>query len=148
MRRLRFTKSSNLTPSNDPSHIIVTFDENGVATSLDNIGNRTSIGALINSNRQTATPYTLALSDGGKIVEMNLTATNSVIIPTNASASFQIGTQILVTQYGTGSTAFTYSSPVTVRAAGSRLRLSSQYSAATLLKINTNEWYLFGDTTS
>ena len=148
MKRLIFTKTDDLTPSNDPDQVILTFDDNGVATSIDNIGNRSSVGAVINANRRSDTPYTLDLTDGGKIIEMNLAATNSVVIPTNASASFQIGTQILITQYGTGSTSFTYSSPVVIRSAGARLRLTSQYSAATLLKINTNEWYLFGDTTN
>lgn len=147
MKRLKFTKTSNIQQSNDPNTIFLTFDENSVLTSSDNIGNRPSVGSLINTNRQTSSTYQLQLSDAGKLVEMNVGSTNSVTIPSNATASFTNGTQILLTQYGSGSTGITYSSPVVVRSTGDRLRLSNRYSAATLIKIGTDEWYLFGDIT-
>ena len=102
---------------------------------------------LFSINNQTSS-YTLVLSDADKIVEMNVGATNSLIVPANATASFVNGTQILITQYGTGQTGITYSSPVVIRSSGNRLKLVNQYSAATLVKIGTDEWYLFGDLTT
>jgi hypothetical protein len=100
---------------------------------------------LVITNRQTSSSYVLTLTDVNKLVEMATSSTNNIVVPTNASASFTIGSQILLSQYGTGSTFVTFSSPVSVNSAGGRLKLSSQYSGGALVKINTNEWYLFGD---
>ena len=147
MKRLIFTKTNNLPQSPSSNVVYLSFDENGVATTIDNTGNRPSVGSLINSNRQTSS-YQLQLSDAGKIVEMNVGATNSITVPSNAPASFATGPQILITQNGTGQTGVTYSSPVVIRSSGNRLKLVNQYSAATLVKIGTDEWYLFGDITT
>jgi len=100
---------------------------------------------LVITNRQTVSSYVLTLTDVNKLVEMATSSTNNIVVPTNASASFTIGSQILISQYGTGSTSVTFSSPVSVNSAGGRLKLSSQYSGGALVKINTDEWYLFGD---
>lgn len=100
---------------------------------------------LVITNRQTVSSYVLTLTDVNKLVEMATSSTNNIVVPTNASASFTIGSQILLSQYGTGSTSVTFSSPVSVNSVGGRLKLSSQYSGGALVKINTDEWYLFGD---
>lgn len=147
MKRLKFAKSTNPPSPIDSNFVNLTIDSNGVLTTLDAAGNRPSVGSVVISNRQTAT-YMLQSSDAGKIVEMNVGATNSLIVPANATASFVNGTQILITQYGTGQTGITYSSPVVIRSSGNRLKLVNQYSAATLVKIGTDEWYLFGDITN
>lgn len=147
MKRLKFIKSSSLQESLDPNFVNISVDQNGVLTTLDDQGNRPSVGSLVTTNRQTNN-YTLQLSDAGKMVEMNVGATNSITVPSNATASFMTGTQILITQYGSGQTGVTYSAPVVIRSSGSRLKLVNQYSAATLVKIGTDEWYLFGDITT
>jgi hypothetical protein len=103
--------------------------------------------ALITANRQT-TDYILVLSDANKLVEMNVTIANNIQIPLNSSVAFSIGTQILVSQYGAGQTQIVPAVGVTIRSAGGKLKLNSQYSGATLIKIATNEWYLFGDITT
>lgn len=91
--------------------------------------------------------YTLVLTDANKLIEMNLTSTaNTVSVPTNASVAFPIGTQINITQYGTGKTQIVAvtSGTTSVRSTpGSYLR--DQYSSATLIKRATDEWYLIGD---
>lgn len=91
--------------------------------------------------------YTLVLTDANKLIEMNITSTaNTVSIPTNASVAFPIGTQINITQYGTGKTQIlaVTSGTTSVRSTpGSYLR--DRYSSATLIKRATNEWYLIGD---
>jgi hypothetical protein len=103
--------------------------------------------ALITANRQT-TDYILVLSDANKLVEMNVTIANNIQIPLNSSVAFSIGTQILVSQYGAGQTQIVPAVGVTIRSAGGKIKLNSQYSGATLIKIATNEWYLFGDITT
>lgn len=99
---------------------------------------------LITTNRQTAS-YTLVLSDADKLVEMNVGSANNLTIPLNSSVAFSTGTQILLAQYGAGQTTIVATSGVTVRSNGGKLKLNAQYSGATLIKIASDEWYLFGD---
>jgi len=102
---------------------------------------------LITTNRQTAS-YTLVLSDADKLVEMNVGSANNLTVPLNSSVAFSTGTQILLAQYGAGQTTVVATSGVTVRSNGGKLKLNVQYSGATLIKIGTDEWYLFGDIVS
>jgi hypothetical protein len=104
----------------------------------------TKTNKLITTNRQTAS-YTLVLSDADKLVEMNVATANDLTIPLNSSVAFATGTQILLAQYGAGQTTIVPTSGVTVRSNGGKLKLNVQYSGATLIKIDTDEWYLFGD---
>ena len=102
---------------------------------------------LIVTNRQTAS-YTLVLSDADKLVEVNNASANNLTVPLNSSVAFATGTQILLAQYGAGQTTIVATSGVTIRSNGAKLKLNAQYSGATLIKIDTNEWYLFGDIAS
>lgn len=102
---------------------------------------------LITTNRQTAS-YTLVLSDADKLVETNVASANNLTVPLNSSVAFPTGTQILLAQYGAGQTTVVATSGVTIRSNGGKLKLNAQYSGATLIKIDTNEWYLFGDIAS
>jgi len=102
---------------------------------------------LIVTNRQTAS-YTLVLGDADKLVEINNASANNLTVPLNSSVAFATGTQILLAQYGAGQTTIVATSGVTVRSNGAKLKLNAQYSGATLIKIDTNEWYLFGDIAS
>lgn len=99
---------------------------------------------LIVTNRQTAS-YTLVLADANKLVEMNVGSANNLTVPLNSSVAYSIGTQILISQYGTGQTTVVATGGVTIRSSGGKLKLTGQYSGATLIKIATDEWYLFGD---
>jgi hypothetical protein len=107
----------------------------------------TKTNKLITTNRQTAS-YTLVLSDADKLVEMNVGSANNLTVPLNSSVAFATGTQILLAQYGAGQTTIVATSGVTVRSNGGKLKLNVQYSGATLIKIGTDEWYLFGDIVS
>lgn len=97
----------------------------------------------LTTNRQTAS-YTLILGDADKLVEMNSASANNLTIPPNANVAFPTGTQILISQYGAGQTTLVAGSGVTLRSDSGKLKISSQYSGATLIKIATNEWYIFG----
>jgi hypothetical protein len=109
-------------------------------------GSVTTGSALIITNRQTVS-YTLALSDADKLVEMNVASANNLTVPLNSVIPFPIGTKVDLTQYGAGQTTVVATGGVTVRSAGGALKLAAQYSGATLVKIATDEWYLFGDIT-
>jgi hypothetical protein len=113
-----------------------------VQTQLD-----TKSAKLITTNRQTSS-YTLVIGDADKLVEMNNASANNLTIPLNATVAYATGTQILLSQYGAGQTTVVATGGVTVRSSGGKLKLTAQYSGATLIKIDTNEWYLFGDITT
>jgi hypothetical protein len=103
--------------------------------------------STITTNRQTAS-YTLALTDANKLVEMNVATANNLTVPLNSVVAFPVGTQILLSQYGAGQTTVVATGGVTINSSGGKLKLNTQYSGATLIKIATNEWYLFGDITT
>lgn len=95
-------------------------------------------------NAQTGTSYTLTLSDAGKMVTLTNAAAITLTIPTNASVAFPIGTRIDIGQGGAGQVTVG-GAGVTIRSSGSKLKLSGQYSGATLWKKGTDEWWLIGD---
>jgi hypothetical protein len=114
----------------------------GLFATITNLALKTD--KLVVTNRQTAS-YTLVLSDADKLVEMNVGSANNLTVPLNSSVAFSTGTQILLAQYGAGQTTIVATSGVTVRSNGGKLKLNVQYSGATLVKIGTDDWYLFGD---
>lgn len=103
-----------------------------------------NVNNVITANRQTGS-YTLVLGDAGKVIEMNVAGANNLTVPTNASVAFEVGTTIELFQYGAGQTTVVASGGVTIRSSGGKLKLTGQYSAASLRKIATDEWQLTGD---
>lgn len=98
----------------------------------------------ITTYRKTA-DYILAIGDKDALIEMNLSIANTLTIPASSSVDFPIGTQILVTQYGSGVTTIVADIGVTINYSSLSLSLANQYSFVALLKIGTNEWYAIGD---
>lgn len=96
---------------------------------------------------QTATNYTLQLTDKNKFIKMNVTTTaNTVTVPLDSSVQFPEGAQIHIIQYGTGKTQIVGATGAVIiyRTPGPFLR--DRYSSATLLKCaDTNVWMLMGD---
>lgn len=112
-------------------------------TDLQNALNA-KVDKIITTNRQTAS-YTLALTDANKLVEMNVATANNLTVPPNASVAFPIGTPIDISQYGAGITTIVAGSGVTIRSANNWFKMNAQYAGASIVKIGTNEWYLFGN---
>jgi hypothetical protein len=94
-------------------------------------------------NAQTAS-YTLALSDSGKMVEMNVGSANNLTVPPDGSVNFPIGTQINVLQTNTGQTTIVAGSGVTVNATPG-LKLRARWSSVLLVKRASNTWVALGD---
>jgi hypothetical protein len=88
--------------------------------------------------------YTLAVGDAAKQIEMNLSSTNTLTIPTDANGSFPIGTTVLIVQTGTGQTTIAGQPGVTVNATPG-LKLRTRWSLATLIKRGVNNWLVTGD---
>jgi hypothetical protein len=96
-------------------------------------------------NSQTGTTYTLAVGDAGQLVTLANASAITLTVPTNAVVPFAIGTQITIAQSGAGQVTISPSVGVTVSAVDSATKLRTQWSAATLIKTNTNNWILIGD---
>lgn len=96
-------------------------------------------------NAQTGTSYTFVLADAGKLVTGANASAITWTVPPNASAAFPVGTQIDLLQEGAGQITLAQGSGVTINSKGSNLKLTGQYSAATLVKTATDAWTLFGD---
>lgn len=99
----------------------------------------------------TTNAYTLVLNDQGDILLASNGATAGTInIPTNASVAFPTGTQITIIQTGAGQLTIQATTPgtTTVASTGATAtapKLRAQNSSATLIKTNTDQWYVIGD---
>lgn len=112
-------------------------------------GNVTATGSIVGNqtiNPQTES-YTLALTDNGKIITMNSASGITATIPLNSSVEFPTGCSVTVVGIGTGVVGFTGSAGVTLRFTPGNI-LRAQYSAATCVKLATDEWLLLGDLTA
>lgn len=105
---------------------------------------RTDLDSIISFNRQTAS-YTLVAADANKMVEMNVGSANNLTIPLNSSVPFATGTIIDVVQYGAGQTTIVATSGVTIRSTNNWVKINARYGAVTLVKVGSDEWYLFGN---
>jgi hypothetical protein len=92
-----------------------------------------------------AASYTLALTDGNAVVEMNVGSANTVTVPPNSAVAFPIGSSVEISQLGTGQTNIAPGAGVTLRAYNNALKLAGQYAIASVIKRGTDEWYVAGN---
>lgn len=116
-----------------------TFYSNIISNASANYANK-----FISINNQTVTSYTLQISDIGKLITMDNVSENAVVIPLNSTTAFPIGSQIDITQIGAGTSSVTFVNGVTLNSESSKKTLNSRYSAATVVKLDTNSWILIG----
>jgi hypothetical protein len=88
-----------------------------------------------------STARTLALADAGKYIRMTSGSTNSVEVPPNSLEAFPIDTEVHIRQAGAGSTAFAAGAGVTLHGG---LTLTGQHATATVKKVATDTWDVFG----
>jgi len=89
--------------------------------------------------------YTLALSDAGKTITIASTDTKWVTVPANSAVSFPVGTKMDIIRLGSGEVYINPDTGVTINSKNNNRSISTQYSGATLVKIDTNTWVLIGD---
>jgi hypothetical protein len=94
-------------------------------------------------NAQTGTTYTLVLTDNGRLVTLSNAAAITLTVPTNASVAFATGAVINIQQIGAGQVTVAGAAGVTLNGTGTKTR--AQWSAASLVKTNTDTWTLIGD---
>lgn len=104
-----------------------------------------SVGNQSVENAQTGTTYTLVLTDAGKMVTLTNASAITLTVPPNADVAFPVNTRIDLLQYGAGQVTVAAGSGVTIYSSGTKLKITGQYSGATLWKKATNTWVLVGD---
>lgn len=115
-----------------------------------------SLGSSVDSalgqltlNAQTGTTYTFVLTDNrNKLVTASNAAAQTYTIPLNSSVAFPTGSIINIIQIGAGQVTIQGASGVTVASTGATAtapKLRAQYSAASLIKVGTDSWYVVGD---
>jgi hypothetical protein len=94
---------------------------------------------------QVTAGRTLQLTDSSKFIEANSTSEIILTVPTNDVVPFANGTQISILRSNSGAVSIAPDGGVTLRSAETKRTLRSQNSVATIVKLSTNTWSLFGD---
>lgn len=105
---------------------------------------RELLGQLYGLNTQTSS-VTLALTDLGKMVEVNSASNTTITIPPNSSVAFPIGAWIPLCRMGTGDVTIAGGSGVTLRQRESKFKIGGQYAECVVRQRATDEWILSGD---
>ncbi|MHB8065017.1 MAG: hypothetical protein ACYDG2_20760 [Ruminiclostridium sp.] len=93
----------------------------------------------------SASSFTLALGYANKVIIMTNGASQTITIPTTATADLAVGTQITVIQQSYGTVTFVPAADnVSLLSKDSKRTIDGQYASATLIKTNTNNWVLIG----
>ena len=89
--------------------------------------------------------YTLLLTDINSIIETTNINSVTITVPLNSSVAFDIGTELIIMRYGSGTVQIVGENGVTIDSRNGLSYIGHQYAGVTLIKRSTNEWYLVGD---
>ena len=108
----------------------------------------TGADTSIIANNIKYSDYTFGLSDVNKLIIGGSAAALTFTIPTNATTAFVTGSQIMIARgygLGIGGLGVTGAAGVTLYSAGLKRQIAQTYAGATLIKQDTDTWYMFGD---
>ncbi|MCD1628446.1 gp53-like domain-containing protein [Marinobacter shengliensis] len=111
----------------------------GTVLSVDvtgRLGYRYKVTPLVSAS------YTLQLVDEGTLLRTDSTQPNTIVVPTDASVNFDLGTIINITQGNTGKTSFSPAPGVVLNSPDALLEVTGQFQGAALIKVGPNEWDL------
>jgi len=87
----------------------------------------------------------LVLTDYGKTLRVNSSSSVTLTIPDNGTVAFPTGSEIYIIRYGTGTVTIAGAVGIDIRSDTDRKSIKTQYSSASLVKLDTNEWLLTGN---
>lgn len=93
----------------------------------------------------TGTAKNLVVADNLTFFVMDNVATQTITIPGNAAEAFPISAEMVFIREDTGIVTFAVTGAAVLESRDALVTINAQYSAATLKKIDTDEWRLFGD---
>jgi trimeric autotransporter adhesin len=135
--------------NNSTGNIVTLGYENDTAKFLCSDGTWdtvvTSNLVMFNTLSSSVTAYTLQLTDLSKTIETTSTSAITITIPANISVAFEVGSEINILRYGSGTVTFVADTNVTINSRSTLVTIGHQYAGVTLIKRDTNEWYLVGD---
>jgi hypothetical protein len=132
------------------------FVESSIETLSDQYTNLSASATLFESNLATmnleylqiktvtSSLYVLEIGDVNKVIEMNSSSDNVVVVPNSASVNFPIGSAINIVRFSEKETEISGGSGVTILSSDNLTSLAFQYSGATLYKYSDNTWLLIG----
>jgi len=90
--------------------------------------------------------YEIASGDENNLIQLSGSNNYTVSIPTDTTFNFAVGTQITLLNTGTGVKRIAAVTPsTTIVNATPGLKLRTQWSSATLIKLSSNNWVVVGD---
>ena len=113
--------------------------DDGTTVSLNN--NRTLTGANASVNAQTATTYTLAASDNGKVI----TLSNASAITLTINSGLPAGFNCMIIQYGAGTVTIAAGSSVTILNRSNYTKTGGQNAVVTIVSPVANTFITGGD---
>ena len=128
---------------------ITTTDVSGLNAVIDGLASTYSPLNLNIETDTTSVTRILSLVHAASVLQMQRSTGNVVIVPFEGSVPFPTGTQIVIVQSGTGQTIIEGDSSlggafVTVNGTPG-LKLRTQWSSATLIKVGSDSWVAMGD---
>lgn len=140
-------------------HVLTSNDLDYYTSGVDNaitsagtatLSNKTLTSPVLtlSVNAQTGTTYTFVASDAASLVTASNSSAQTYTIPPNSSVAYATGSQISIIQIGTGQVTIQGGVGVTIASTGvtsTAPKLRARYSAATLIKVATDTWYVVGD---
>lgn len=98
-------------------------------------------------SEETVTSLTLDVNDTGKALVFSSSDPVTVTIPADSTYEFEIGQTFLIVQEGTGTVSVTGAVGVTLSglSVSDPVDIAGQYGVATLIKIDDDEWVIFGN---
>ena len=102
---------------------------------------------LLNNNTviTKTSGFTLDPQDVNKTVLLSTSSPMNLTVPLNSSVNIPVGYKYTLVEIGSGKTTFVPASGVTINSKNSQLFIDTQYGQATLLKIDTDSWIVYGD---
>jgi len=86
--------------------------------------------------------FTLGANDAEKLTLLTSTSPIVVTIPLDSTYDFPVGTTFTFIRWNTGATSFAIEAGISWKAVNDVTAISAYGSAATLVKVNTNSWWL------
>ena len=125
----------------------LTATQGSVAATQGSVVTQT-LATAIASTATSGYIYSPTTADVNKLLICSGTASGTISIPNNATQAFSIGQKIDIAQTGAGTVTIVGTAAAggtaTIRSTPSAI-LRTQYSAASIIKIGTDEWLLMGD---
>jgi len=100
--------------------------------------------AILGGVNEKTISSTLLLTDAGDFLKCTNGTAITFTVPPNSSVAFPIGTKIEIMQYGLGAVNFAFGVGVTIKSFDGNLEIAGENAVATLKKIDTDIWVLFG----